>query len=1369
MRMDSGTRNELRLMVIGCRKTLESSLAELLEGQYGIDAKGQISDPSTLKHLDSTEQVFREELVSQLNHIIASGFKPKDAVTQLVREVAFTHFNRLCAYKLLEQRGHIREAVSRGIESNGFLRYLADHKENYALFTSGKQDLAYRHFLIWQGSVLSDEIGVLFSPYDPANRLFPSHRVIEELLVEINKESLKDIWKSDETIGWIYQYFTPKELRDKARSESQAPRNSYELAFRNQFFTPRYVVQFLTDNTLGRIWYEMHQGKTSLATSCEYMVRYPHEVFLKSGEPLPTSSKESKEKSREELLKDPWYIQYRERKDPRNLRIMDPACGSGHFLLYCFDILEVIYREAWEDSQGIPFTESGKTLRDDFPDMKVFQKEIPGLILRHNLHGIDIDLRATQIATLALWLRAQRSFHELGIPREQRPHITRSNIVCAEPMPGEKELLEEFIATLNPPVLGGLVRTAFEKMNLAGEAGSLLKIEEEIAQSIAAAKQQWLSRPKDAQLTLFPTDKKLQWETSLYNVSGISDASFWDIAEQKVLEALHDYAKQASNGAGYRRAIFAEDAARGFAFIELCGKKYDVVLMNPPFGDVSILSRDYLYHSYISATQDIFSAFIERAAIWSYGGYIGAITNRLAFSRELLKDWREKYLLSDECSLTVSADLGFGVLDAAVVEAAAYVISNNYSDTKLMVINALNSKRKEEAILDSLRTHNNFFIHPKKLFKSLPNSSISYWCSPKWLLFFDNLPKANEFGIISKKGLETGDDEKFLRLKWEINPGNFKPFKKWTDYAKGGPYQPFFLDIHLVFNYSFFNEARRVSNLDLYGKSGLTYSSRTTSSFVTRILPKHCIISPKGPGIFSFNEQNDLGLMCFLNSQTAAFIMELMVGGGETSVKGSAARDFLPTSIEMMPVPNNFDNVIADLSKNGSNILQNFFKVNYDETNPRFHCIYLNGKSIQNICFNNYEICERKIIDSIKDIQHAEKLVMQAYNLTDVEFNDLLTLFGNLSNVDSAMTLEKERYLLESIENGDIVQMCYEIENNSTKKSCRMLSKCSFSIDPLYERLSFLLNLKPETIQEYRRKKQIIPKQLPDIFSSNLLSYLLGSLFGRWDIRYATGEKQPPELPNPFAPLPACSPGMLQGDDGLPLLEAPPGYPLKIDDDGILVDDEYHPEDIITRLREVLALLWGERADAIEQEACEILGVKSLRDYFRKPGSGGFWDSHVKRYSKSRRKAPIYWLLQSSKKNYALWIYYHRLTPDTLFRALERYVKPKIQMEETRLAEMQSELKNAGTGGEAVKRLEKAVEKQEAFVGELADFKEKLERAASLFLEPDLDDGVVLTIAPLHELVPWKEAEAYWEELLEGKYEWSSIGKQMREKRMLHN
>jgi hypothetical protein len=138
--------------------------------------------------------------------------------------------------------------------------------------------------------------------------------------------------------------------------------------------------------------------------------------------------------------------------------------------------------------------------------------------------------------------------------------------------------------------------------------------------------------------------------------------------------------------------------------------------------------------------------------------------------------------------------------------------------------------------------------------------------------------------------------------------------------------------------------------------------------------------------------------------------------------------------------------------------------------------------------------------------------------------------------------------------------------------------------------------------------------------------------------------------------------------------------------------------------------------------------------------------------------------LQSSKKNYSLWIYYHRLDRDILFKALENYLRPKLNHEENRLAELRTQKAGFEPGSKEVRMIEKEIEKEEAFISELIDFKEKLERAAKLYLEPDLNDGVVLNIAPLWELVPWGEAKKYWNELMEGKYEWSSIGKQLREK-----
>lgn len=592
--MDQGTRNKLRTVVTQCRKLLEDAVAQVLQGQFGIYPSGKrdevhVEDEVRMAHLSDKDRAYRKDILGYFEHIKAFGAKPKDALDQLVREIAFTHLNRLCAYKMMEARGLIREAVSRGLRSQGFMFYLADHPEDEQRSNTGQQDVAYRHFLDWLGGTLSEEIGVLFNPTDPANRLYPPQRVLEAVLALINDEELAGIWSEDETIGWVYQYFTPKELRDQARKESAVPRNSYELAFRNQFFTPRYVVEFLTDNTLGRMWYEMRRGDTKLTDQCRYMVRRPNEHFLEKGQTAPQDGEESpSDLSQEELLKQPVYIAHRPKKDPRDLKILDPACGSGHFLLYCFGLLLTIYEEAYNDP------ELGPVLRKDYSTLEALQRAVPSLILNHNLHGIDIDIRATQIAALALWLRCQRAYQEIGLKRD-RPKITRSNIVCAEPMPGEKDMLKEFVAELQPRVLGQLVEVVFEKMKLAGEAGSLLKMQEDIAATVDEAKKQWLARPRAEQLILWPEEKRPQAEQlDLFDPSDITDEEFWLEAEARVFDTLHAYARHAANGTGLQRQLFTDDAIRGFAFVDLCRKRFAVVVMNPPFGEASKLSKRYI-------------------------------------------------------------------------------------------------------------------------------------------------------------------------------------------------------------------------------------------------------------------------------------------------------------------------------------------------------------------------------------------------------------------------------------------------------------------------------------------------------------------------------------------------------------------------------------------------------------------------------------------------------------------------------------------------------------------------------------------------------------------------------------------------------
>ena len=1457
--MDKSLRNTLRNVVTQSRKILEEAIGELLQGQFGIHASGKIEDAAFMTHLSEEERQHREQLLVHLEHIQATGFKPKDAVAQLVREIAFTHLNRLCAYKMMETRRLIREAVSRGVKSNGFKFYLADHSEDEQLFSSGKQDIAYRHFLMWLGETLSEEIGVLFSPHDSASRLFPPYHVLERILELINSEELKDVWAEDETIGWVYQYFTPKELRDQARKESRAPRSSYELAFRNQFYTPRYVVQFLTENTLGRIWYEMRQGNTRLKEQCAYLVRRPDEVFLAKadspaveqaqrwlqGEDVPEpdlwllahtvnayervgglgeeSSRwmqerlphltlggakalktqelldllflfcryerfnegilddlsreitvirdvlrermrpsDREKRSQEELLRAPLFIPYRPKKDPREIRVLDPACGSGHFLLYCFDLLETIYEEAYEDPDLGPNLYNGITLAD-------WKKAVPGLILVHNLHGIDIDLRATQIAALALWLRAQRAYQTQNIKNTERPKITRSNIVCAEPMPGEKDMLEEFIKGLHPMILGNLVRTIFEKMQLASEAGSLLKIEEEIKEAVLEAKQRWLLRPKSEQLALWSEQARTKpAQPSLFE--GITNKEFWNGAEARVIDALHRYARGVSNGRGLARQLFADDAVRGFAFIDICQKRFDVVLMNPPFGDASKDSKKYIDQIYPQTKGDVLANFVERTLEWLLpGGLVGAISSRTPFFLGTYTLFREE-ILRKKGYIACMADLGEGVLEA-MVETAAYTLRKpNGRQSESIFFRNLLSSNKSAALLLSIedvtaRTLNdNTFIISTDEFSRLPSSPYAYWVESSIIraLTKEHRLEGNEGKV--RVGLQTSDDTRFLRLIWEVPPSkigyvpnsnsldadafiqtirrSFRKGKQWAFFSKTDSASLWISPLTLVVNWDDDGDvikefvrmrgdspSRTVRSEELYFQPGFSYMSRSTR-LVPYIVPAGVIPTAGRSQVYPVSG-NEFALLGYCASNVASAVVRFS--------GGMFARPMIQASmIQNLPVPTLPHETVKRLTK----------QIEVETTKRR---------SVIQGYEPYHEFTRPALLDNSCDSSTAW---------------DLLSLLGKELDEDIAKAFNLSAYQLKELERD--IQEAVIIRDKSMLES----------------------ESDDEVESDNDSSGVDIVDESPFSKMEGFISYCVGCNFGRWDVRIALDKKLAPKLQGVFDPLPACPPGLLIDLHGLPAtsgnivseewlrmrpdaIRLPPEgvvkqetipdsqYPISVSWEGILVDDPDHPDDIIRRVQDVLKVIWQDRAESVEQEACRTLGVKTLREYFSRPGNSGFWMDHVRRYSKSRRKAPIYWLLQSSKKNYALWLYYLRLDKDTLFKALTKFVEPKIRLEDSRLEQWRTQLAAAGSEGREIKQLERQVEHQESLVAELYDFRDKLRRAADLNLEPDLNDGVVLNIAPLRELVPWSEAKKYWDELLAGKYEWSSISKQLRSKRVI--
>jgi hypothetical protein len=271
--------------------------------------------------------------------------------------------------------------------------------------------------------------------------------------------------------------------------------------------------------------------------------------------------------------------------------------------------------------------------------------------------------------------------------------------------------------------------------------------------------------------------------------------------------------------------------------------------------------------------------------------------------------------------------------------------------------------------------------------------------------------------------------------------------------------------------------------------------------------------------------------------------------------------------------------------------------------------------------------------------------------------------------------------------------------------------------------------------------------------AAELVAWAVGVAFGRFDVRLATGARELPAEPEPFDPLPVCSPAMLTGDDGLPLPRPPAGYPLSFPADGILVEDPGHPRDLTAAVRAVFDTVFGASADAVWQEASALLDPKGhdLRTWLAKD----FFGHHLARHSKSRRKAPILWQLGPASASYSTWCYAHRLTRDSLFALARDVVAPKLALEERRQSSLVQE---AGPNPTAKQRAELAA--QDAVVAELRAFADEVRRVAPLW-NPDLDDGIVLVEAPLWRLVPhkaWaKELKSRWDDLAAGKYDWAHL------------
>jgi hypothetical protein len=1274
-------RSKIFTLVQEIKKLLVLEVASQLQQFYGIRLDGSMllveQLPATEPEILHTARLLRQRIYYIKSNIPSEKNKEVEAIKQLLNEQAFSILNRFATLRMAEERGIIKETIRKEYNSEGFQIFDSITGQGAV----AEQYIRYKWYLHSIFDELAIDLPSVFDRFSPFALIFPNEKAMRSLLTIINNELVTmhreegkqpmNLWQEDETIGWIYQYYNSREEISEMRDASDAPRNSRELAVRNQFFTPRYVVQFLTDNSLGRIWYEMTKGKTELIHKCQYLIRRPKELFLDKGNTRPENADEETD-----------YIEHRVIKDPREILMLDPACGSMHFGLYSFDLLEQIYIEAWDNHPELMLDLRNSITR------KQYINQIPEFIIRYNIHGVDIDPRALQIAALSLWLRAQKSFEKLNLEPVERPQITKSNLVLAEAMPGNAELLSALVKPLDAP-LRKLVTAIWDLMKMAGETGLLLRIEEEIDRNINEIAADLSKDAKDSQLELGADEctMKAAERAAFYSTKKYRD-SFLENAASEVFRILKELAETATNGEAYQKLLFADDAARGFAFIELCRKKYDVILMNPPFGASSSGAKKYIDSNYPKSKSDLASVFIERMIELLYSrSLLGSITTRTIFFLGSYTEWRSDCLI-DKNLVKYFADLGMGVLDA-LVETSAYIIEQGKSFNESVFFRVTKEIDKESKLKGLVNSESRTDVYSinASLFKSISNEPFCYWLDTKTSLFFKNNLKFKNNKRGANQGLATGYDFRFCRLIWESD------LKHWTQFLMYEQSMKYYSEIIMLVNWkqngfelkNFYSDQGKLSsrpqNIDSYFFSGLSWGFRT-HRFDPHIVPNGTIFSTKR-NLAVFESSEESTYMCSLwNSEFIDYCLKL-------SMERADHPQFMNGTINQLPYPK----IPIDLQLKLNKItIEQYLKVK--------EIFKTDDKSLS---FSSNYFCRNSTINLYVEntLERLSKLKIE-YNQQMVELNETVYTHFGISN--------QER---------DVIK---EIISTSDGK----------------DNEGNVFDLK---------KDELIDR---------LVTILVACTFGRWDMRilknwrqewsdediYKSRQHSPFLFGERRSTLDLILP---EFQKDIEIIWNQP-YPIEC------LKENASSKDLVSKLKEVITYFWPDSASTIEFELQDHFGVSDLEIIFTNPNK--FFDVHLKDYSRNKRISPIYWPISTATGSYTIWLYYPKLTDQTLVAVINNYLQPKID-------EVNSQIKiltnNSNLDNKGLKEL--AAFKD--FEHELEEMKKELLRITALPYKPNHDDGVLITAAPLHNLfrhAKWrKSTEDCWKALEKGEYDWAHL------------
>lgn len=687
----------------------------------------------------------RLRYVEILNNHIGETGNYEHAREKLIDELTFTLFNRLAAVKVMEAAALFPPVLTRqpdhGDRSFGHKAWLELNPD-----MRSKELEGIREYI----KVAFNELGETLPLYSKAYpyALLPDAISLNEIIdtfnaVEKDTQVGADIWQSDDVLGWMYESYNNR--KKKAHKDSGDKTEYNKVSLQSQVYTPRWVVQFLVENSLGKLYLEM----------------YP----------------DSGIKSRYKIANAP-KAQERNPKPLHEIKVIDPACGSGNFLLYAFDFFYELYVDQI-DNYGADYNE----------------KNIPKLIIENNLHGIDLDDRAVQLAQLGLYIKAKKKRRTIG--------SVAFKVVSSDFYLPNYETVEHIFTEGNrlDASQQKLIEEIWTDLHYAYKFGSLIRLDEKLKARLHVLAENRIREKgrlfsdQDLGMVPQPVQGDLFLEKNIEEERLFASTFFTNLKR-----AVAHFAQAHGN------TFLTSKTRDAITFLELLTTEYDVATTNPPYTDSADFGpelKEFIEDNYKKPFKfhtNLYATFIKRCFdLTNNDGRVAMIHPYTFMFIKSFEDVR-KYILKNS-STEVLVDWGLdrvNLFDGGYASAATfYVLSKRNQRIESAFLNmstGLQEKQKLEKFRMSWLNYlnsiidNRIHVIDQNKFKEIKSFPFIYWISNEYRKIFSDNPLTKEANVFS--GIKTGNNNGALRFWWEINGESIFSLGdkelKWIKYNKGG-------------------------------------------------------------------------------------------------------------------------------------------------------------------------------------------------------------------------------------------------------------------------------------------------------------------------------------------------------------------------------------------------------------------------------------------------------------------------------------------------------------------------------------------------------------------------------------------------------